>query len=606
MANDPGATTWLGDQYQRFLDGLERAGTPNAPKLIRAQSGSLADPGKAPRISVPEWDQVIRVGPRPVVTGEDWAVQKAAERAGVPSPLDPVLQQAIADRRAIADRIRNSAIPEYQRGVTDMLTAVDNVQDAALTASVAGELGVAATGRFGQFLAPAVAALGRLALALNWLGLATFLFGVGYNFVCRGPRGAAAAASIPALVAPLFRGLRAIAPRLSGLPVPIPAPRLKGRAGAAMFSIPSGRVPDYARGSRWARALPGFAELLQVAQTAADWTGYGLSLGAVMGAAGEVAYSGIRKSQGESVTVRSPRAGHLYGELVGPRLAGVSRAALWHREQCARCLVSAPLILRDPVTFGDEMYALTWVAVYMSLEPLMWDTEGLPWREQMIDHLGAEWTPPEPRDPVTRGILEELGVQGAASGAWPIVGSPRALSAERLVTELGPEIARRLEAWLDEAPSAPERRFVAELSMRVTERLWWWLEGADDMPQWKLAPPTAVWESLFQASRWPVVSDPPDAIMRAWLASEEYVRTTGRAMIDQEVLDRIWTEAGSPLLRLRGGDGELPVAFDLPHDPDTGIPPPASAAPTLAEARRLLAEQLQAAPRAEGEPSSGR
>jgi len=551
------------------------------------------EPGKEPQISIPAWQDIVRLGPRVTVTPEDYAIQRHYERAHIPSPLAPEIQSEIAARREMGRRIRNSAIPEYEQGVTQMLTAVDNVQDAALTASVATRVIMPVLGQFGAWLAPAVLALGKIAGLLNWLGLGLFAFGVAYALACKGPKAAVAQASVPALAGYLFKGIRAVLPRMQGIPHAPPGQTQKGRMAAMMFGSPEGRALTNNRGSRWGRMRIGFGEALQAAQVASDLTGYGLSLGALMGFVGETTYGAARASQGEKVRIRSPAVNHAFREIVGPRVAHLGRAAAWHHEQCARALASAPFILRDPEMWGDELYSITWLVVYTSIEPLMWDTHQLRWRETVIDHLPAEWTPWEVRDPVTRGNLQDMGIDPDAPGRWPIPGSPLTITTERLVLELGPECSQALMRWLYAAPEDPLRRFVAELSMRVTERLWYWLEGHPHWPEWQLSPTTAVWESLWKANRWPIVSDDPDRLLAAWAASEQYVRDTGVKYIDAPILDDIWEKAGTPLLRILGDTAELPPEHLVPWTLATGESSDVAFGTNLQDAQTRLNTLLQ-------------
>lgn len=593
MPNDPGPSSWLEGQYRKFLEGVEMVGSPSAPRLARVDAPVRVDRPKEPQITIPAWGDVLRTGPRPIVTPEDYALHRHFEKAGLRSPLAPELQQEIADRRAMAKRISNSAIPEYQRGVATMMTVVDNVQDAALTMAVGARITAVALGRFGQWIAPAVAGLGRVALALNWLGLALGLFGIAYAFACQGPRDAIAQARSAAMAAYLFKGVRAIVPRAQGIPTPFPSAGSKGRHGMAMFAVPSGREVANRRASRWARAIPSFGEVLQIGQVAYDHLGYGLALGAIMGFSSETAYAGARQQQGETVKVRSPAVNHHLARIMSSRVAGLGRGALWHRHQCARALASSLFILRDPWSWGEELYGLTWLTVYASLEPLMWDTQGLPWRDPVIDHLeGAAWTAWEVHDPVTRGILGELGVD-LEELPFPIAGSPLELDVERVLLELGKEVSTALQAWLEEEPLSPWRRMVAEMSMYVCERVWVWLEGATDYPGWRLAPVTAVWESLFLASRWPVLSDPIERIQAAWAASEQYCRDTGRQAIPVDELDRIWRDAGTPLLVLRGDTAPMPAEFFAPWDESTGAVGEVSFGHSIAEARARLEDLLR-------------
>lgn len=575
-----------------MLRSIDAAGTQDATRILRAQTRVRVDAGETPTIRVPSWDDIVRVGPRPTVTPEDRAIQRHFERAGLPSPLDPALQQEIFRRREMAKHLANSPLPEYQQGVTAAMTAVDNVQDAATTAMVATRVSIPLLGQLGTYLAPAVLAFGQIATALNWLFAGLFAWGIAYAAACQGPRAAVAQASVPAFAGLLFKGLRPFLPRGRGIPHPIPGQWQKGRMAAMMMGNPEGRRLTNARASRWARMRIGFGEALQIAQTATDVIGYGLSLGAVYGFVAETVYTGTRAGKGAPVTTRSPRVNHVLAEILGPHVEILSPAALWHREQCCRALAATPLILRDPETFGPELYALSWLTYYVSLEPLMWDAHGLRWRDAVIDALPASWRAWDVRDELTRDHLVAAGVDPDTERRWPVPGAPLELTTEQLVLEIGPEIGRALSRFLHEAPFDPLRRFVAELSVRVCERVWYFLEASPHYPTWELSPTTAVWESLVQADRWPIVSDPPDAILTAWANCERLVETTGRKYIDVEQLDRIWSDAGSPLLRITGGDGSLPIEHLTPWDPETGAPGETAFGSSVEEARRRLTELM--------------
>jgi hypothetical protein len=593
MPNDPGPTSWDPLEYQRALQQIEDAGTTEARRLARARTMVRVDPAGAPTVRVPAWDDIIHLGPRIPVTPEDRTIQRHFERAGLPSPLDPKVQAEIARRNELAAHIRNNPVPEYQQGVTAAMTAVDNVQDAALTASVAARVTMPVLGSLGAYLAPAITALGAIGSALNWIAAALFGFGVLYALACRGPRAAAAQASVPALAGFLFKGVSAFLPRSRGINYPIPGKSNKPRFAAMMTGATGGRTPTNTAGSRWARGRPSWPELFQVAQTAYDVTGYGVTLGAVYGFVAESSYAATRAGRGEPVTPRSPRVSHELYRILGPHLEVMGRAALWHREQCARAIASAILILRDPETFGDEFYALTWLTYYVSLEPLMWDTQGISWRETVIDGLDAGWYTWDVRDPVTADALHALGANLDAPARWPVAGSPYVLTADQMVSEIAPEIARALQRWLEAAPMDPLRRFVSELAVRVTERVWYFLEASPYVPGWELATDTAIWESFIQADRWPVISDDPNAIMAAIHACQRYIEDTGHKYIDVETLDAIWERAGSPLLRIRGDGPSQPVEHLLPWDPETGAPDQIAFGSDTAQARERLRALLE-------------
>lgn len=100
MANDPGADSFFGSNYAKMLDALDRVGDPNRAATLRGgRSGVFTDVAKSPQINIPNWSGTFRAGPRPLVTADDWAVQRAAEKAGTTSPLSADVQGE--DRKSV-------------------------------------------------------------------------------------------------------------------------------------------------------------------------------------------------------------------------------------------------------------------------------------------------------------------------------------------------------------------------------------------------------------------------------------------------------------------------------------------------------------------------
>lgn len=607
--NDPGPPSYIANEWSRFLDGLGRAGDPNTDAYIRGQVAARVQPGKTPQINIPAWNDVIRTGPRPIVTREDRETQRAFERAGLPSPLAPNIQAELARRQRFARDIPNSATPGYLGGLNQALNAVDNVQDLALTALIGARIGLglteagfalaaarlsgAAAGAAGGAanliprLFPVIAGGLRVVGMLNWIAAAIALLGPLYALACGGPRDALSAASIPYINKALFAALGRVAPRRLGMPA-LRGPRgPKGKIGAAASKMPGGRRGRAPNGGRYGALSFTFAEALQAAQAAEAMTGYGLALGGVVGAVSDTAFSQARGSRGMAGGPRSPAVNHEYAALLAPRLAGLSDGALWHRQLAARTLATAPLILANPDFYGDETYILTWLMVYLAQEPVSWDQVGLPWRDIISRAGAARWRGYVPTNPVTRDELRELGRDPDDPGPWPLDGLPDELTAAHYLDELAPKIGRELVRWLEADPLDPRRAFVAEVSGSATERFWYWLEDSAEWPRWELTEDIGLLESFALSSRWPIVSDDPEAIARAWTASTTKLADEGRKWLTADELDTIWDAAGSPLLRLLPPDAPIPEAWLLPYDQATGQPGELVGAPTLEEAQAL-------------------
>jgi len=207
VPNDPGATSWEPAEYRRALAHIEQAGVAQARRLARARTMVRVDQAGKPGIRVPAWDDIVHVGPRTIVTPEDRAIQRDFQRRGIPSPLAPDVQLELARRQELARHIQNSPVPEYQQGVQAAMSAVDNVQDAAVTASVAARVSIPLLGQLGTWLAPAVLALGQIATLLNWVAGGLYAFGIAYALACQGVGAAFTQASVPAFAGFLFKGV---------------------------------------------------------------------------------------------------------------------------------------------------------------------------------------------------------------------------------------------------------------------------------------------------------------------------------------------------------------------------------------------------------------
>jgi hypothetical protein len=625
MANDPGADSFLAEQYGKMLSALDKVSDPNKAAVLRGQSGVFTDTQKSPQINVPSWNGIIRTGPRPIVSDADWATQRAFERAGQPSPLSAELQAEIGRRRDLARNIPQSATPEYMAGLSQFVNASDNVQDFLATLAVAGrlalggaELGLIAAGRIIPAFGPTAAAIaarvgarflpviGWTLLAADILNLITRLgvwAGPFYGLACGGPRDGLAAAAVPFMAAGFFRGLGRILPRRMGVPALRASKGNKASLGRTAARMPGGRFARPGAGGRYGPLSVSFADAITAAQVGADMAGYGVSLGGIIGAMSDTAFSTSRGGGLSAPGLRSPKVNHDYLELIGPRLRGLSDAALWHRQLAARTLATVPLLLAEPEIIGDELYILSWIAAYTAIEPVQWDQQGLPWRELVANAKGAHWFGWPVRDAGSRETVQLYGQNPDALNPWPLRGAPLEITPAHYLDELAPKIARGLERWTMAAPEDPLRAFVAELTGAYTERAWCWLEGGQHSPEWKLSPDVGVLESLLRANVWPVMSDPPERLVAAWIESRELLRQEERGWLTLDELDAIWTRQDVPLLRLLPPDAPLDPRWFLPFDEHTGQPGDMVAAPSLEQAR-LWAAELQHGQEMELPPSS--
>ena len=87
MPLDFGVSELLADEYERFLKGLDTL-SDGGQRAARAAAARIRPSDPTVRtISIPAWDDVIHVTPRPIVTDEMRAVHYAAKRRGAPSRI---------------------------------------------------------------------------------------------------------------------------------------------------------------------------------------------------------------------------------------------------------------------------------------------------------------------------------------------------------------------------------------------------------------------------------------------------------------------------------------------------------------------------------------
>jgi hypothetical protein len=140
MPLDFGVPDLFVNEYGRLTDSLTDLKDGGVQRAV----GELARrrPGEViPRaITIPGWDDVLHVVPRPVITPEMRAAYYAAKRLGRPSGLHVDLVDEIERRAARARQIAASPTPRYAQAYGQAMTAIDNVQDLLTTVVVAGRL----------------------------------------------------------------------------------------------------------------------------------------------------------------------------------------------------------------------------------------------------------------------------------------------------------------------------------------------------------------------------------------------------------------------------------------------------------------------------------
>ena len=149
-------------EWQRFWAGWD-ALTPAQQELEAAKRArSRSKSGLPNTVSLPGWDDVIHLTPRPTITEADRREFFAAQREQRPSQLAPDVTAEIDRRRARAAQAASSAAPAYSSAFGQMLTALDNIQDFTTTVATLGRLAIWPAIRTLDALTPRFAEAGAL------------------------------------------------------------------------------------------------------------------------------------------------------------------------------------------------------------------------------------------------------------------------------------------------------------------------------------------------------------------------------------------------------------------------------------------------------------
>lgn len=127
-------------EWARFWQGWE-ALSPEEQEIEAARRArSRSRSGLPNTVSLPGWDDVIHLTPRPTITDAERREYYAAFREKRPSTLAPEITAEIDRRRERGARAAASSAPPYSAAFGQMLTALDNVQDFTTTVATLGRV----------------------------------------------------------------------------------------------------------------------------------------------------------------------------------------------------------------------------------------------------------------------------------------------------------------------------------------------------------------------------------------------------------------------------------------------------------------------------------
>ncbi|KKN15092.1 hypothetical protein LCGC14_0989410, partial [marine sediment metagenome] len=117
--------------------------TTGDPQDCDTAEPTEGDPCTEKWIKIPNPDDIIHLTPRPELPWEEVTSRRTGKkRWRLSRKLDAAETLEFLRRREIRKNIERSTVPEFVKSITDIMTTIDNIQDALLTAIIFARLGV--------------------------------------------------------------------------------------------------------------------------------------------------------------------------------------------------------------------------------------------------------------------------------------------------------------------------------------------------------------------------------------------------------------------------------------------------------------------------------
>src|SRR3990170_8455414 len=106
MALGPLLDAFFTEEWQRFTDGIAKLAPATREAALRATRQRALLPGEPATVSLPGWDDVIKLGPRYAPTSAERSEWYAAQRQGRAPALSADAVAAMRYGAAMRERIR--------------------------------------------------------------------------------------------------------------------------------------------------------------------------------------------------------------------------------------------------------------------------------------------------------------------------------------------------------------------------------------------------------------------------------------------------------------------------------------------------------------------
>jgi len=270
-------------------------------------------------------------------------------------------EQIKAEKKEGLVRILDSPAPEWARDWASALTWIDDIQD---TVSVVYPL-------LKLLTKVAPKAMGKAMPIIGWLT-------AGYD-------------------------LLTLAYAIGSAPL---APMKAKRAVCKNYrQNPFSKTARYLRTEKIKNWKPNIADAIQAAQVSDQFTGFGLSLGGIMGAATDMIFGAYRYATGEPVkfSFDPPEVGQL--DMMG-----------------ARGLKAAQAISSQGQVFSEMQHFWTYITAALSTISLCGTFREGGFAELVVDPMKVMLPAPAPQDPLTLEVIKDLGLKVEDGIGWPFNG----------------------------------------------------------------------------------------------------------------------------------------------------------------------------------------
>lgn len=440
---------FFADEYNRFMMGLQELSGADQERRRRQLQRMGITPETTREMSVPQWGDVVHITARTPVTSaqrDEWRASRREQRA---PNLPPDVALELARRTNRVEAFRRSLQPEFSQSWGAMMTATDNVQDFLSSVSVGGRV----VTKIGQWL------FRRSLPGVGWVQNAADLLSLGMFFgnlalpafaaICNGPRAALAAGVATALVRGAGKGLVSALAGSNPLARRWRVPNLPG-AAARMGVVGSALV---------------------IAQTTDQLTGYGISLGPLVGYTIESVYLSEARWRGQPVRFAPAPESAEWWARAHPFMSDIPTPALQDRGTAAGVLYGAPTqwTTNPEFTFDEHVRAL--IALHVALPSVLADVKKLRWDEWRPDP--DTFSIPAPRvvfDPVSSAsILDDLPPESAYR--WPMPGAPARATVGELAAWIQPRTPAVIQGLLAQVAREPMGTFLGALWNECAEGL---------------------------------------------------------------------------------------------------------------------------------------